>query len=163
MDGPVQQWACSLALFAEEQVTAPLATHRVRRDPGAALVQRGLSVDVRVCRGICVVTVCGTIDRGSAASLRTALIDAIGTVGPRLVLDLFPVVGCDDAGLEVIAAAGVRARRRGGWLRIAAAAAPVAARLQTRGPRCPVLYATVSDALVDQPGHGGRSARARSA
>jgi anti-anti-sigma factor len=105
-------------------------------------------VDIRPCRGIAIVTVAGAVDHTTAAALRTALIDAIGTIGPRLVLDLLAVHTCDDAALAVIAGATVRARRRGGWLRIAAAPAPVAAVLQRHPPGGLTLHASVTDAIA---------------
>lgn len=70
--------------------------------------------------GVSVVALSGELSRATAPALRTALIDALGGGGPRLILDLSAVRSCDDEGAHAISLAAGRALRRGGGLRLAA-------------------------------------------
>lgn len=71
-------------------------------------------------RGVCVLKVTGDFDHRAAAVLRTGLVDALGSQGPRLVVDLRAVGGCHVAGMQAIGEAASRAARRGGWVRVVA-------------------------------------------
>ncbi len=54
----------------------------------------------------------------TASALRTQLIDALGSKGPRLVVSLRGIRAADTAGVDAVEAASSRAWRRGGWLRL---------------------------------------------
>jgi anti-anti-sigma factor len=70
--------------------------------------------------GVNVVALSGDLTKVTAPAVRTALIDALGGGGPRLVIDLSAVRSCDDVGVHAIALAAGRALRRGGAVRLAA-------------------------------------------
>jgi anti-anti-sigma regulatory factor len=95
------------------------------------------------------VKVAGDLVDCRAAALQTHLVDALGSVGPRLVLDLQAVRSCQAAAVATIESVATRAFRRGGWLRLIAVPAVVAAAYAELGHRLPA-YATVHQALSDE-------------
>jgi anti-sigma B factor antagonist len=113
------------------------------------------AVHVGRCRGIGVVTVAGDLTEGSAAMLRTELVDAMGSVGPRLVLDLRAVQSCVPGAVEAIEGAAHRAWRRGGWVRLAAVP-PVVLMAFALDGRCPLTYADVDEAIATRVETGPR-------
>lgn len=56
-----------------------------------------------------------------AGLLQTALVDLLGSHGPRLVIDLAAMPQCDATTARAIRHAEHRARRRGGWVRVVSA------------------------------------------
>lgn len=80
-----------------------------------------------VAGGVSVLALSGDLTRATAPALRTALIDALGGGGPRLVLDLSAVRSCDAEGVHAVSLAAGRALRRGGAVRLAAVPAHLGA------------------------------------
>lgn len=80
----------------------------------------GLEVTVKDLDGHTVVTARGDIFFDTVDPLRTALLSAAETDGPRIVLDLGDVRLCDSSGLNVMAHAQQVTARHDGWLRLAA-------------------------------------------
>jgi anti-anti-sigma factor len=111
------------------------------------MTRPGLAVHVGRLQGIGVVTVAGDLGDANAAVLRTQLVDAMGSVGPRLVLDLRAVHSCGPESVRAIEGAAHRAWRRGGWLRLAAAPPAVLTAFAVDG-RCPLSYADVDEAIA---------------
>lgn len=84
-----------------------------------AAVKRGGSVEVR---GVPVFEVSGVVGEREAAALRTALVDALGSGGPRLIVDMRRVLAGAGLAARALELAAARAERRGGWVRVIGAA-----------------------------------------
>jgi anti-anti-sigma factor len=82
---------------------------------------------------ICVLSVAGRVGGASAPALESALEDAAGNAGHRLVVDLSAVDYLSSAGLTALAGAANRCRRRGGTLILAAVTDPVRITLDLAG------------------------------
>lgn len=93
-----------------------------------------------------VVRLAGDMTAATAAALRTHLIDALGSVGPRLVVSLRGIHACDNAGILAVEAAANRAWRRGGWLRLIEIPDTVL-HAYTAASRHPQTYTGLEDAL----------------
>lgn len=119
------------------------------------MTRPGLAVHVGQCHGVGVVTVAGDLSEGNAAVLRTELVDAMGSVGPRLVLDLRAVRSCVPGTVEAIEGAATRAWRRGGWVRLAAVP-PVVLDAFALDGRCPIIFADVDEAIATRAVTGPR-------
>ena len=96
--------------------------------------------------GVNVVALSGDLTRSTARAIRTALIDALGGGGPRLVLDLTAVRTCDEEGVRAISLAAGRALRRGGGLRLAGVP-PQVRRCLEASPHVAGVYDRVATAL----------------
>lgn len=77
--------------------------------------------------------------------LQTALVDLLGTHGPRLVIDLAAMPQCDATTALAIRHAEHRARRRGGWVRVVSAHPAVTGELARQNSA--VVYPNVACAL----------------
>jgi anti-sigma B factor antagonist len=92
----------------------------------------------------------GRLDLVSAAALRGAVADEVTAGRTLLVVDLAAVPFVDSSGLGALIAALKQARKAGGELRIAAAAAPILEVLALmRLDRVLRPYETVAAALED--------------
>jgi len=104
----------------------------------------------RVCPGesggVSVLALSGDLTSATAPAVRTALIDALGGGGPRLVLDVSALRRCDADGVHAISLAAGRAVRRGGALRLAAVPSHLAACFDS-APQVGGVYDHVSTAL----------------
>ncbi len=98
-------------------------------------------------RGVTVAALSGDLTAATAPRLRTALIDALGGGGPRMVLDLSAVRRCAPEAVHAISMAAGRALRRGGALRLAAVPAHLAACFDSVA-HVGGVYDHVSDALA---------------
>lgn len=91
----------------------------------------------------------GQLDVDSATVLGTALDQVLDRPAPRIVVDLSGVEFCDSTGLSAFVVGHNRARRAGGWLRLAAPGAFLGHLLDTVGlGRSLAIYPTVGDALA---------------
>jgi stage II sporulation protein AA (anti-sigma F factor antagonist) len=77
-----------------------------------------LSVVSTASEGIRVLTLSGEIDHQTGGTLRQAL-DATGTAGPRIVIDMRGVGFMDSTGINILLAAHHDLTEVGGWLRLA--------------------------------------------
>ncbi|MEU3413849.1 MULTISPECIES: STAS domain-containing protein [unclassified Streptomyces] len=85
-----------------------------------------------VTEGIHVITLTGEIDHHTGGTLRHAL-NTARTGRPRFVIDMRQVAFMDSTGINILIAAHQAAAEAGGWLRLAAPAAPVLRTLQIVG------------------------------
>ena len=86
----------------------------------ATTVQPPLYSRVRAEAGVTVAELAGELDLASAPALREQLLGLLRRGSSRLVLDLSRVSFCDASGLAVLVGTSHRARRQGGFLRLAA-------------------------------------------
>jgi len=86
----------------------------------ASTVRPPLYCRVRAEAGVAVVELAGELDLASAPALREQLLGLLRQGSSRLVLDLSRVSFCDASGLAVLVGTSHRARRLGGFLRLAA-------------------------------------------
>jgi anti-anti-sigma factor len=107
---------------------------------------RGMLVCVSVVRGVALVKLAGDLTAPNVGVVRTELVNALGSVSRRLILDLAAVRSLDAAGVAVIEGASTRAWRRGGWLRLVGASGALLAAY----PAPPVVYADVEQALAGE-------------
>ncbi|WP_253195617.1 STAS domain-containing protein [Streptomyces sp. JHA26] len=92
----------------------------------------GLAVVSTVVDGIHVVTLSGEIDHHTGEVLRRAL-EAAGTAGPRVVVDMRQVTFMDSSGINLFIAAHHTLTEAGGWLRLAGSGETVRRTLQIVG------------------------------
>jgi anti-anti-sigma factor len=83
-------------------------------------IQPLLDCSVRTADGVTIAELAGELDLASAPALREQLLGLLRPGSSRLVLDLSRVSFCDASGLAVLVGTGRRARRLGGFLRLAA-------------------------------------------
>jgi anti-anti-sigma factor len=86
----------------------------------ATTVHPVLFCRVRAEAGVTVAELAGELDLASAPALREQLLGLLRRGSSRLVLDLTRVSFCDASGLAVLVGTSHRARRLGGFLRLAA-------------------------------------------
>ncbi len=102
---------------------------------------------VRSADGITIAELAGELDLVSASALREQLLGLVRPDSSRLVLDLSRVTFCDASGLAVLIGTGRRARRLGGFLRLAAVSPQVDRVLYLTGlHRHLPVFPTVQDA-----------------
>src|SRR5882757_2413964 len=82
-----------------------------------------LSISTRADHAI--VTLAGELDIAATGALDSWFSTLVSAGITRIVADLADLVFCDACGLGILARAADRARRRGGWLRIAAPGPPI--------------------------------------
>ncbi|USQ85401.1 STAS domain-containing protein [Streptomyces phaeoluteigriseus] len=85
----------------------------------------GLSIDRTTVADIRVLTLRGEIDHAVANQLTEALLSSRGATPPRTVVDLNGVTFMDSSGVNALITAHHAMSEAQGWLRIAAAQAPV--------------------------------------
>lgn len=96
-----------------------------------------------------VVTVRGNLDIDSATVFATTLDQVLDQSQPRIVVDLSGVEFCDSTGLSAFVVGHNRARRAGGWVRLAAPSDWMGRLLQTVGLAGQIpVYPTVAEALA---------------
>lgn len=96
-----------------------------------------------------VITAAGVLTRATAMQLRTALLEALQRVGPRLILDVSELARIDEVGLDALRRTAARARLEGGELYLAAPSRPVAARLRSSGLAWQLsLHRSLADAIA---------------
>jgi anti-anti-sigma factor len=93
----------------------------------------GLDCLVRIEDGIAIAELAGELDLARAPALREQLLGLLRTGKSRLILDLSQVSFCDASGLAVLVGTGHRARRQGGFQRLAAVSPQVARVLNLTG------------------------------
>jgi anti-anti-sigma factor len=108
--------------------------------------------DVQVCcraeRGHLVAGLRGVLDAASAPALREHLLRVVHQCAGRLIVDLSAVSHADAGGLSVLVGTERRARLLGGFLRLAAPSAGVAASLSATGlDRQLAMFPTVEAAI----------------
>jgi stage II sporulation protein AA (anti-sigma F factor antagonist) len=101
-------------------------------DPEPAEQPGQLSVVATASEGVRVVTLSGEIDHQTAGPLRQAL-EATGTAGLRIVLDMRGVTFMDSTGINLLVAAHQALTEAGGWLRLAAPTPAVLRTIQIVG------------------------------
>lgn len=105
--------------------------------------------------GVAVLAVAGELDKDSLAQLREAVAAAFTDGLVRVVLDLDNLGFCDSSGLSLFVDLHRSARRREGWLRLAAVPEFLSAMVEaTNLDRLFVLYETV-DAAAAGTDRGG--------
>ena len=113
---------------------------------------------VRTADGITIAELAGELDLAGASALREQLLGLLRPGSGRLVLDLSRVTFCDASGLAVLIGTGRRARRLGGFLRLAAVSPQVNRVLDLTGlGRHLPVFATVRAATAAP---GARDVRA---
>ncbi len=100
-----------------------------------------------------VVTVRGNLDVDSATVLGTSLDQVLERPQPRIVVDLSGVEFCDSTGLSAFVLGHDRARRAGGWLRLAAPSDWMSRLIETVGLSGRIaVYPSVAEALATRDG-----------
>jgi anti-sigma B factor antagonist len=118
-----------------------------------------LDCSVRTADGITIAELAGELDLASAPALREQLLRLLRAGSSRLVLDLSRVSFCDASGLAVLVGTAHRARRRGGFLRLAAVSPQTARVLNLTGlHRHLPTFATVPAASGTPAAQHGRAA-----
>jgi anti-anti-sigma factor len=95
----------------------------------------GLHCFVRIEDGIAIAELAGELDLARAPALREQLLGLLRPGSSRLILDLSQVSFADASGLAVLVGTGRRARRLGGFQRLAAVSPQVARVLNLTGLR----------------------------
>ncbi len=114
---------------------------------------------VRSADGITIAELAGELDLLSASVLREQLLGLLRPGSSRLVLDLSRVTFSDASGLAVLIGTGRRARRLGGFLRLAAVSPQVDRVLDITGlHRHLPVFPTVRDATAAPGAQHGRAA-----
>jgi anti-anti-sigma factor len=113
---------------------------------------RGLSLTSRAEHGGCtVVVLSGELDITSAPALREQLLGLLSPAASRLIIDLSAAGYTDASGVAVLVGTARRARRLGGWLRLASPAPEVTRVLLVTGTgRHLATFPTVQAALTGQ-------------
>jgi anti-anti-sigma factor len=88
-------------------------------DSGVTVNPR-LDISNRTVDGITIAELAGELDSASAPALREQLLSLLRPGSSRLLVDLSRVSLCDASGLAVLVGISRRARRLGGFLRLAA-------------------------------------------
>jgi anti-anti-sigma factor len=83
-------------------------------------VSPGLVISIRTVDGITIAELAGELGVASVPALRERLLSLLRAGASRLVVDLSKVSMCDASGLAVLVGVSRRARRLGGFLRLAA-------------------------------------------
>ena len=110
-----------------------------------------LRVTVSTHTDLAIVTLIGELDIAATQSLGRRLGTLVAEGFTRIVIDLADVVFCDAAGLGLLVKTAGRARRRGGWLRLATAGPMIDRIIGITGLRRMLArYGTVEDALADR-------------
>ncbi|HEX9357316.1 MAG TPA: STAS domain-containing protein [Streptosporangiaceae bacterium] len=116
---------------------------------------------VRTADGITIAELAGQLDLTGVSALREQLLGLLRPDAGRLVLDLSRVTFCDASGLAVLIGTSHRARRLGGFLRLAAVSPQVDRVLDLTGLRRHLtVFPTVRDATAAP---GGQDVRGRAA
>lgn len=115
----------------------------------------GLDCFVRIEDGIAVAELAGELDLARAPALREQLLGLLRPGSSRLILDLSQVSFCDASGLAVLVGTGRRARRLGGFQRLAAVPPHVARVLNLTGlhghlPAFPTVQAAAAGPPASQ-------------
>jgi anti-anti-sigma factor len=114
---------------------------------------------VHTADGITIAELAGELDLAGASALREQLLGLLRPGSGRLVLDLSRVTFCDASGLAVLIGTGRRARRLGGFLRLAAVSPQVDRVLDLTGlHRHLPVFPTVRAATAAAGARDGRAA-----
>ncbi len=114
---------------------------------------------VHTADGIMIAELAGELDLATASALREQLLGLLRPGAGRLVLDLSRVTFCDASGLAVLIGTSHRARRLGGFLRLAAVSPPVDRVLDLTGlHRHLAVFPTVRAATSRPGAQDGRAA-----
>ena len=144
--------------LAARQPLTPTRTDRTHMMNPAATIHPTLH-SVRSADGITIAELAGELDLLSASVLREQLLGLLRPGSSRLVLDLSRVTFSDASGLAVLIGTGRRARRLGGFLRLAAVSPQVDRVLYITGlHRHLPVFPTVLDATAAPGAQHGRAA-----